>query len=160
MGKVLIENEDLVIAMDKAKKDNNEILDDLMDAFLDIDNNVSETKLVVDSEIATYIKKVKVNSIITADSLGIALSRSIYEYNHEMTKKLKKYYRSYIDSLVKEEDISIIINLIVDDREVMNYINKYNSTDEYIEDLIRKRLDKKEVIKEEIEKTSKSYVIM
>ena len=161
MKKVLIESEDLVFAMDKAKKENDIILNDLMDAFLDMDNSVSDTKLTVNSEIANYIKKVKIDSIITADSLAISLSRSIYEYNHEMTKKLKKYYRNYIDTLVKEDDISIVINLIVDDKEVVDYMNKYNSTDEFINYLIKKRIDKKDIKKiDEDKKISKSYVII
>ena len=161
MKKILIESEDLVFAMDKAKKENNDILNDLMDAFLDMDNSVDGNELEVNNKLADYIKAAKIDSIITADSLAIALSRSIYEYNHEMTKKLKKYFRNYIDSLVKKEDISVVVNLIIDDEGVMDYVNKYNSTDEYIDYLIKKRIDKKEDIKkEETKKTSKSYVIM
>ena len=160
MENILVENEDLVLAMDKAKKENNDILNDLMDSFLDMNNINENGEIEVSSVLAKYITEAKINSLITSDSLGMALARSIYECNHEMCKKLKKYFRNYIDTLVNNEDISVVVNIIMDDEELVNYINKYNSTDEYIKYLIKKRTSKNVKKTEDVKPTSKSYVIM
>lgn len=162
---ILIEPEDLIIAMQQAKKEKNNICIKLQDLFIS-NNKINDQglyKVKNNSDIYKYLKKVKgiifEEEYITLDVIATSLARAIYECNHEMEKALKKYFRLLMDNKINKEDNKLVIDLILADQKVIDYIKKYDSFDDYIEAIIKKRIDKP---KEEKQQTTKnrSYVIM
>lgn len=162
---LLIEHEDLIIAMTRAKNEkNNSVLSKLMNLFIDF-SNISEEgylELNKNDDIAIYIMNTKgvfvEESLITPNLLALALSRAIYEYNHEMKKIIQKYLIALMDAKIKEEDPQVVINLILDDKKVSDYITKFATYDDYIRE--KQKIPKKEK-KQDIQKVnSRSHVIM
>lgn len=162
---ILVEPEDLVTAMTKAKKEkNNFILSQLMDLFIEFEAISEEgyIKIKNNSLIADYIKNTKgvfsEDNFITPNILALALSRAIYEYNHEMKKVIQKYLVALMDAKVKKEDPQVVINLILDDEKVANYIMKFTTFDDYIKD--KQSTPIKETKQATQKVNNKSYVIM
>lgn len=164
---ILIESEDLILAMQKAKQDGNNILYSLMDLFTS-NNKVNDEglfKVNSDSKVANYLKNIEgvvfEEELITPDVLGIALARSIYECNHEMEKSLKKYLRLLMDTIINKEDKKIVIDLIINDERLIDYINKYDSLESYLKQVIKKQIDVKvKESKEQQVTKNRSHVIM
>lgn len=161
---ILIEPEDLIIAMQKAKVEQNDICLKLQDLFLG--NEISDEglyKVKKNTNIYKYLKTVNgiefENEFITLNVLALSLSRSIYECNHEIEKLLKKYFRLLMDAKINQENEKLVIDLIEHDEKVMEYIKKYDSFDDYIMATIKKRVDKPN-IKEQQTTTNRSYVII
>ena len=146
---VLVESEDLIIAMQQANANKDDIFPKLEDLFSSDEGMTDEGlyKIKSNSKIYKYLKTVDSivfeGEFITLDLLAISLARSIYECNHEMEKYLKNYFRLLSDIKINNDDEKLVINLILADDKVMKYINKYNSTDDYIESMIKKRIDEK-----------------
>lgn len=166
---VIIDGEDIIVAMKKAKINNDPILNKLMNIYNGFDENFEPGKYMIKSDnlIFNYIKNTEgviyEEDYITLQSLSFALARAIYEYNHDIKKSIIKYFRLLMDARINQEETTIVKNLIADDQKVMYYINKFESFDQYIKHSIKKRLDNKKdkpMVKEiEVIKTQ-SYVIM
>lgn len=155
---ILVDHEDLVIAMDNAKRENHPFLNKLMDLFLDINSVTTDNKIIVKDKLATYILNMNniciKEDLVSLESLSRCLSIAIYECNHEMKRTIQKYFRNLMDAEINHQDTSVIINIIMSDEKVMEYITKYEKFDDYIKLTIKKRLDKDK------KEQNKSYVIM
>jgi len=160
---LIIDNEDVLLVLKDIKDESTKR--ELISLYNDIDHTDLSGKIRIkkDSKIAKVIlEKIRViDEDITLNLLLEALGRAIYEFNHNMKNKLSNYYRKLMDTLIKKQDESVIYELIRNDKEVYNYIKMYKSMNDYIEVMIKKRLDKKEpkkVVKED--RKSKSYVMI
>lgn len=96
---------------------------------------------------------------IDADMLSRALTRSIYEFNHEMQDKLKKYFRMYMNNIENEKSNELLVHKILCDEKVIDYMREFDTFQDYEKYLINKRLNKKSV-KELPKEKGRSYVII
>lgn len=72
------------------------------------------------------------DNYINLEILSRAFLFAYYECNYEILKKLKKYCRYYMDSIVQEEGNDIVKNMILSDEKVMKYITRFESLDDFI----------------------------
>lgn len=146
---ILIEPEDLIVAMQDAKYKDSDIFIKLQDLFISTEKmtDAGLYKIKKNSNIYKYLKTVNgivfEEEFITVDVLATSLARSIYECNHEMEKYLKKYFRLLLDTKINQEDSKIVIDLILLDQKGIDYIKKYDSFDDYVVATIKKRIDAK-----------------
>ena len=101
-------------------------------------------------EIKFLIEKARVidnRTLITADILKDALIRSYYEFNHEMKNKLTGYFRKYVDNEINGIPNNVLEEEIRNDKILLEYIKKYDSFNEYLEDKINQTIDINEKIK-------------
>lgn len=89
-----------------------------------------------DSKLYHYLKDrsniINGDTYISFDQLARAFIIANYEHNYEIEKKLKKYCRYFIDSYIHQKNQDIVINMILDDEKVVNYITRFQSIDEFI----------------------------
>jgi len=163
---VLLDGEDIIKASKTLSK-NNPLYKSLIDFFSDFNScdELGNYRLKKTSRLFNYIKSVEgviyFKEYITLQTLSLALSRAIYEYNHEMKKKLTKYLRALMDAKINDQEIEITKNIISNDETVMNYIEKYESLDDYIKNTIQKRIRfAKEPVLVVSKEKNKSHVIM
>lgn len=168
---VLLDGEDIIKASKTLNK-NDSLYKNLINFFSDFNScdELGNYRLEKTSALFDYIKNVEgviyLKEYITLQSLSLALSRAIYEYNHEMKKKLTKYLRALMDSIINNQEVETIKNIIASDDKLMNYIEKFDSLDDYIKSNIQKRIkvvnEPVLVVSEEItsKEKNKSHVIM
>lgn len=110
-------------------------------------NEVNKIRISKKSNIYKAIKNTKgvINGDehITPSILSEALSRAIYEFNYDMKKKLLEYFRKFMDNLALNQSNELLVHQILCDEKVINYIRKYDSLDDYVNELAEKRLRKK-----------------
>lgn len=128
-------------------------------------NEANKIRISKKSKIYEAIKNTKgvINGDehITPSILSEALSRAIYEFNYEMKNKLLSYFRRFMDNLAENKSNELLIHQILCDEKVMNYIRKYDSLDDYVKDLIEKRLRKQsDKIPTDNKEKSKSLVMI
>lgn len=75
-----------------------------------------------------------------------ALVRAYFEFNHEMKNKLSIYFRKYVENEINGLDNTFLVENIKSDKELMDYIKKYNDFTSYIE----KRTDVHKKLKDKI----------
>lgn len=152
---ILVEYTDILMGLNYATKMNDSKIDNLLsDLFVDADNfdtyidNKHYVKLKKDSEVIKYLKeKVKIqdyDNFIDHNVLKDALVRSYFEFNHDMHKKLKVYFRKYLENEITGIDNKYLKDEIINDKKLLEYIKEYDNLDEYLEKKININLDIKE----------------
>ena len=101
---------------------------------------------------------IKGDFLITVDMLSIAYTRASLEFNYEMRDRIFKYLNKYASNARLDKSNEELIQKIICDEKVMNYINKYNDLNEFINDPNRKKHDKSK--KKTENKKIRSYVII
>ena len=119
-------------------------------------NDLGRKLISKESEIYKIIKKYQVKERITIDDLSLALTRSTYECNYSIQKKLKKYIHQYFDHIKQNVDTDLVFYQIKEDKIVMAYIERFDSFIQY-ENSLEQESPNQEI--KEPEKR-KSYVIM
>lgn len=114
------------------------------------------------SEIYKYIYDcqdiVKGDFIINIDMLSLAYTIASLEFNYEMRDRIFKYLNKYASNARLDKSNESLIQKILCDEKVMNYIHRYSDLQDFINDPNRK---KKEKSKKKVEsKKIRSYVIM
>lgn len=152
---ILVEYTDILMGLNYATKMNDSKIDSLLsNLFVDADNfdtyidNKHYVKLKKDSEVIKYLKeKVKIqdyDNFIDHNVLKDALVRSYFEFNHDMHKKLKVYFRKYLENEITGIDNKYLKDEIINDKKLLEYIKEYDNLDEYLEKKININLDIKE----------------
>lgn len=151
----LVEYSDILLGMLKATKSKKtEYVDLLKDVFADVDtedemiDKTSYKKISVKSKLIPFLKEevgvIDFDTFIDADILKDALARSYYEFNHEMKNKLSIYFRKYVTNEINGTDNDIIKHEIINDKELFEYIKKYDNFQMYLEEMINKNIDVRE----------------
>lgn len=162
----LVEYTDILTGVSFATKTNNETITDLLNnLFVDSEDfsvyigNKHFVRLKTDSEVVRYLKEeVKVldyDNFIDHNILSDAFTRSIYEFNHEMRKKLSTYLRMYMDNEIKGIDNKVVKDQIINDKKLLEYIKEYEGLDEYLERKIEISLEVDENIRGKGKRKSK-----
>ncbi len=152
---ILVEYTDILMGLNYATKMNDSKIDSLLsNLFVDADNfdtyidNKHYVKLKKDSEVIKYLReKVKIqdyDNFIDHNVLKDALVRSYFEFNHDMHKKLKVYFRKYLENEITGIDNKYLKDEIINDKKLLEYIKEYDNLDEYLEKKININLDIKE----------------
>lgn len=155
---ILAEYTDILTGLNySSKKNDNNINELLSNLFVDSENldvyigNKHFVRLKKDSKVVKYLKEeVKIidyDTFIDHNILKDALVRSYYEFNHEMHKELKIYFRKYVDNEIKGIDNQYIKDEIINNKKLLEYIKEYESLDQYLEKKINIDLDIKDSIK-------------
>ena len=150
-----MEYTDILMGLNYATKMNDSKIDSLLsNLFVDADNfdtyidNKHYVKLKKDSEVIKYLReKVKIqdyDNFIDHNVLKDALVRSYFEFNHDMHKKLKVYFRKYLENEITGIDNKYLKDEIINDKKLLEYIKEYDNLDEYLEKKININLDIKE----------------
>lgn len=153
----LVEYSDILLGLSKATKEKNKKYTDLLkDLYSDIDledemiDKTTYKRISSDSKIVEYLKEkvgvIDFDTFIDADILKDALARSYYEFNHEMKNKLSIYFRKFVDNEINGISNDIIKQEIINDKELLEYIKKYDNFAMYIEDKINRNIDMTEKI--------------
>ncbi len=148
---VWVDYTDIIHAISFANKEKNQLMIDLLnDKFLNMDvqtnllNKKSMFKLKKSDKVYTYLKDCPLvedyDTLINVNILKDALIRAYYEFNYEKKKKLSKYFRLFIDNEIRGIDNKLLIDEILNDKELLEYIKKYENFNEYIEDKINRNI--------------------
>ena len=141
---LLVEYSDILIGLSKATKmKNKEFVALLKDVYTDVDlddemiDKVSYKRINKNSKLVKFLKDevgvINFDTFISADILKDALARSYYEFNHGMKNKLSMYFRKYVDNEINGISNDIIKQEIINDRDLLEYIKKYDHFNDYIE---------------------------
>ena len=158
---VFVDYSDLMLGAVHAS-DNNKI--DLANKYLKIftDNKISKEHKVFNElkdhvklrenseEVKFLIEKVGIidnRTYIDYNILKDALARSYYEFNHEMKNKLSSYFRKFVDNEINGISNTILIEEIINDKKLLEYIKKYDDFNEYLEDKINQNIEMNEKVK-------------
>ncbi len=97
------------------------------------------------------------DTYINSTMLSVAYTRASYEFNYEMKDRLFKYLKRYFDNIAEGKSNEKLIQKILCDDKVMEYVHKYDSIEEYTKYLIGTRI--KETKKtDKVEIKNRSYV--
>ena len=125
-------------------------------------NELGNIKISKESKIYQIMKEcpevIKGDFFINVDMLSEAYTRASIEFNYEMRDRLFKYINKYADNVRKDKSNENLIQKIICDDKVMNYIHKYTSLDEFINDPGRKKNEKAK--KKNEKKKCRSYVMI
>lgn len=153
----LVEYKDILLGLSKATKINDSELTNLLkDMYSDADtetemiDKITYKRIHNDNKLIPFLKEeagiIDYDKFITADILKDALARSYYEFNHEMKNKLSIYFRKFVDNEINGISNDIIKNQIINDKELLEYIKKYDNFAMYIEEKINRNIDMREKI--------------
>ena len=78
---------------------------------------------------------------IDHDILKDALTRAYFEFNYEMKNKISAYFRKYVENEIEGIDNTIIKEEIKNDKELLDYIKKYDNFTMYVEDKVNKNIE-------------------
>ncbi|MBP3461863.1 MAG: hypothetical protein J6K21_05625 [Bacilli bacterium] len=151
----LIEYADILIGMSVATKLNNKNMTEILS---DLFNNMEVDSILIDKHNYVRINKnskiikflieeaniIDYDTYIDHDILKDALSRAYFEFNYEMKNKLSIYFRKYVENEIEGIDNTIIKEEIKNDRDLLEYIKKYDNFTMYIEDKVNKNIEIKE----------------
>ena len=151
----LIEYADILIGMSVATKLNNKNMTEILS---DLFNNMEVDSILIDKHNYVRINKnskiikflieeaniIDYDTYIDHDILKDALSRAYFEFNYEMKNKLSIYFRKYVENEIEVIDNTIIKEEIKNDRDLLEYIKKYDNFTMYIEDKVNKNIEIKE----------------
>ena len=113
-------------------------------------NILKNSKNVIDGD--TYIN---------CTMLSESFTRASLEFNYEMRDRLFKYLKKYIDNMAEGKDNETLVQKILCDNKVMEYIHKYESFEDYAKNMIGTRIDKHiEKNKQKQKETNRSFVKM
>lgn len=152
---VLVDYEDILMGAVASSHENKELSINYMELFSNDsaikkeDGSYTEYKktrrLKQDSEEVKYlidtVGVIDLRTHIDHNILRDALTRSYYEFNHEMKNKLSIYFRKYLDNEINGIDNTILKQEIINDKELLEYIKKYDDLDEYLEFKINQHID-------------------
>lgn len=153
---VWVDYVDIIHALGCASREKNEdMISSLNELFLNVDEAENNSiKLKKTNKIYEYLIKCPMiknyDTYIDKNNLKDALVRSYYEFNHEMKRKLSKYFRQFVENEIRGITNETIVNEINNDKELMDYIKKYESFDNFIESKIEKNIDIENRIKEKV----------
>lgn len=148
----LVEYGDILTGLEFAAKQNDEKITDLLNKlFLDSEEfsvyigNKHFIRLKTDSEVVIYLKQeVKIldyDNFIDQNILSDAFTRSIYEFNHDMKRRIYPYFRMYMDNEIKGIDNKVVKDQIINDKKLLEYIKEYENLDAYLEEKIKVNLE-------------------
>lgn len=149
---------DILSAMEIA---NEEEIKELKKLFnLDDYNENNKIKISKNSKVYNILKNndkvIDGDYYITPSMLSQSFTIAYLEFNYEMKDRISKYLRKYVDNIAEGKSNEKLVQKILCDEKVMNYIQKYESFEDYIEHIIGTRIDKNKQVVEEIK--SKSFV--
>jgi|GEM_PF-6667335 len=147
-----VDIEEVLASIFRAKDINNDIYLKLKEMYINVDNVNENGKIELDRD-SELTKFIVCDDMI--NKLSLALIRAMYDHNHEMRKRIEKHLRNLIDIEICKGDSFVVVDLIMADSELREYINKYVTFEEYINSKERKKPPV-----EIIEPISKGYVIM
>ena len=153
----LVEYNDILLGLLKATKiGDSELTDILKDMYSDADTDtemidkITYKKVHNDNKLIPFLKEkvgiIDFDTFIDTNMLKDALARSYYEFNHEMKNKLSIYFRKFVDNEINGISNDIIKNQIINDKELLEYIKKYDNFAMYIEEKINRNIDMTEKI--------------
>lgn len=166
---VVIHLEDVMKALSECKNPNER--KELCQIYTNEDyNELGKKTISKDSKVYQIINKQKNKSeeTITIGRLSLAYTIAVYECNHSVSNKLKKYIHQFLDNITEKKDNELLIYKIINDKEVIKYITRFSSWEDYQIYLMSKQknvpFSKKEnnVVASPKEENNKriSYVIM
>ena len=153
----LVEYSDILLGLSKATKmKNKEFTDLLKDIYSDVDlddvmiDKTTYKRISSDSKLVDFLKEevgvLDFDTLITEDILKDALARAYYEYNHGMKNKLSVYFRKFVTNEIYGIDNDIIKQEIINDKELLEYIKKYDNFAMYLEHKVNQNIDVREKI--------------
>jgi hypothetical protein len=122
-------------------------------------NEQDQVKIKKQSRVYDILKNsekvINGDEYITSTMLASAYTRASVEFNYEMKDRLFKYLKKYLDNMAENKTNEKLIQKILCDDKVMEYVQKFDSFEEYTKHLIGTRLKPRET---KIETKSKSFV--
>lgn len=140
---------DIIIGLNYASKEkNNEMINLLNQTIINMDvesemfDKKEHIKLKKEDKVIVYLlEKVKIDcydTYIDQDILNNAFTIAYYEFNHEMRTKLSKYFRIFTNNEIKGISNEYLKQEIINDKEVLEYIKKYDNFNEYVKEKAEK----------------------
>lgn len=121
-------------------------------------NELGKIRIYRGSKLYDVFKK---DDNITIENLTFALTRAYYECNISVRNKLAKYIHRFLDNIKNEINNEMLICQIRNDKEIINYIQKFHDWDDYSQELISKKTKQKSfVIQQNEQDKVRSYVMM
>lgn len=164
---VIIHLEDVMMALKECKDPSDR--KELYQIYTSEDyNELGKKKISKDSKVYQIInkQKKKQEENITIGRLSLAYTIATYECNHSISNKLKKYIHQFLDNIKDKKENELLIYKIKNDKEIMKYITRFSSFDDYQIHLMKKEkivpFAKEKVLEFPKEENDKriSYVIM
>lgn len=164
---VVIHLEDVMMALKECKNPSDR--KELYQIYTSEDyNELGKKRISKDSKVYQIIHKQKKKQTedITIGRLSLAYTIATYECNHSISNKLKKYIHQFLDNMKEKKENELLIYKIKKDKEIMKYITRFSSWEDYQIYLMKKEkkipLSKENVLKFPEEENDKriSYVIM
>jgi uncharacterized short protein YbdD (DUF466 family) len=151
----LVEYADILTGINVASKSGNKKMANLLS---DLFNNMEADNILIDKHNFVRIKKnskiikflleevgiIDYDTYIDHDILKDAFVRAYIEFNHEMKDKTSIYLRKYVENEKEGIDNTIIKEEIKNDKELLEYIKKYDNFTMYLEDKVNKNIEIKE----------------
>ena len=148
----LVEYSDILRGLSTATKMNDaEFTKILKEIYSDVDledemiNKTTYKRISSDNKLIPFLKDkvgiIDFDTFIDHNVLKDALARSYYEFNHEMKNKLSNYFRKYVDNEINGISNDIIKQEIVNDKELLEYIKKYDDFTTYLEEKVNQNVD-------------------
>lgn len=110
-------------------------------------NENGDRKVNINSDVGRFLLEsnyfILYDTYINVNILGDALLRSMYAKDYKINKLLYGYYRSFIYNEINGESNEQIKKEIIENKELMEYIKKY----ENINDFIKKKINKNSQIR-------------
>lgn len=99
------------------------------------------------------------DTYINPTMLAEAFARAAVEFNYEMKDRLFKYLKKYLDNISENKSNEKLVQKILCDDIVMEYVHKYNSFEDYTKHIIGTRIKNRELRTSQQTK-SRSFVKM
>ncbi len=151
----LIEYTDILVGMSVASKQGDK---DMVESLRELFNSMEVDSVLIDKHNYVRINKnskiikflveqadiIDFDTHIDHDILKDALTRAYFEFNYEMKNKISAYFRKYVENEIEGIDNTIIKEEIKNDKELLDYIKKYDNFTMYVEDKVNKNIEIKE----------------
>ena len=99
------------------------------------------------------------DTYINPTMLSEAFTRAAIEFNYEMRDRLFKYLKRYVDNMATNKDNEPLVQKILCDDKVMEYVHRYENFEDYTKHIIGTRIDKHKLKNKQKQKeTNRSFV--
>lgn len=152
-----ISMDDILLSIESSNQNDSEELKKLFNS-LDYEND--KIRISKSSKVYNILKNnhkiIDGDTYINPTMLAEAFARASLEFNYEMKDRLFKYLKKYIDNMAENKSNESLVQKILCDDLVMEYIHRYDSFEDYAKHIIGTRIKTKKEKKQEVK--SKSFV--
>lgn len=154
--------DDILLAIESSSQNDSVELKKLFNSF-DYEND--KIRISKSSRVYGVLKNnpkiIDGDTYINPTMLAGAFTRASLEFNYEMKDRLFKYLKKYIDNMAENKSNESLVQKILCDDLVMEYIHRYDSFEDYTKHIIGTRIKKYTMKKHTMKKQevkSKSFV--